>query len=434
MGCILKYKYNHKSVSLRLLHPALAPAPRLSRGRLAVLGLGYVGRPLALGAAAAGYEVIGYDPAPEARWLANAGCDPGPGSFQASADPAALSGADTWLICVPTPLDARGRPDLTAVRGALGIAGRGLKPGALVCLVSTCQPGATNGLCRIVLEEAGWCVGRDVFLAVSPERENPGPHAPPTRSIPRLLGATDDASLRRALAFWRHIVDQIEVVASPEVAECAKLLENTYRLVNIALMDELHAAFTALGVATRDVVAAAATKPFGFAPFWPGLGAGGHCIPVDPAFLQMEAARVGAPSKLLAKALSRNRGRVARVMAHIRARLGDDLEGKRLLVAGVTYKPNVADLRAAAPLRLLNHLQHARAEIAWHDPVLSTVPEVLSGIPRSLALTMPDGARPDALVLGTPHRAFDLAAMTRTAPLVFDPFGILPVGPNVVVV
>jgi UDP-N-acetyl-D-glucosamine dehydrogenase len=399
-----------------------------------VLGLGYVGRPLALGAAAAGYEVIGYDPAPEARWLANAGCDPVLGSFQASADPAALSGADTWLICVPTPLDARGRPDLTAVRAALGIAARGLKPGALVCLVSTCQPGATNGLCRIVLEEAGWRVGRDVFLAVSPERENPGPHAPPTRSIPRLLGATDDASLRRALAFWRHIVDQIEVVASPEVAECAKLLENTYRLVNIALMDELHAAFTALGVATRDVVAAAATKPFGFAPFWPGLGAGGHCIPVDPAFLQMEAARVGAPSKLLAKALSRNRGRVARVMAHIRARLGDDLEGKRLLVAGVTYKPNVADLRAAAPLRLLNHLQQARAEIAWHDPVLSTVPEVLSGIPRSLALTMPDGARPDALVLGTPHRAFDLAAMTRAAPLVFDPFGILPAGPNVVVV
>jgi nucleotide sugar dehydrogenase len=434
MGCISKYNYNHKSVSLRLLHPVLAPAPRLSRGRLAVLGLGYVGRPLALGAAAAGYEVIGYDPAPEACRLANAGSDPGPGSFQAGADPAALSGADTWLICVPTPLDARGRPDLTAVRAALGIAARGLKPGALVCLVSTCQPGATNGLCSIVLEEAGWCVGRDVFLAVSPERENPGPHAPPTRGIPRLLGATDDASLRRALAFWRHIVDQIEVVASPEVAECAKLLENTYRLVNIALMDELHAAFTALGVATRDVVAAAATKPFGFAPFWPGLGAGGHCIPVDPAFLQMEAARGGAPSTLLAKALSRNRGRVARVMAHIRARLGDDLEGKRLLVAGVTYKPNVADLRAAAPLRLLNHLQQARAEIAWHDPVLSTVPEVLSGIPRSLALTMPDGARPDALVLGTPHRAFDLAAMTRTAPLVFDPFGILPVGPNVVVV
>ncbi len=421
-------------MNLRLLHPALAPAPRVSCGRLAVVGLGYVGRPLALGAAAAGYEVIGYDPAPEARWLANAGCDPGLGSFQASADPAALTGADTWLICVPTPLDARGRPDLTAVRAALGMAARGLKPGALVCLVSTCQPGATNGLCRSVLEEAGWRVGRDVFLAVSPERENPGPNAPPTRSIPRLLGATDDASLRRALAFWRHIVDQVEVVASPEIAECAKLLENTYRLVNVALMDELHAAFTALGVPTRDVVAAAATKPFGFAPFWPGLGAGGHCIPVDPAFLQMEAARSGAPSALLAKAMARNRGRVARVLAQIRARLGDDLAGKRVLVAGVTYKPDVADLRAAAPLRLLQRLHALRADLAWHDPVIGNAPESLAPIPRSTTLTMPDGAQPEAIILGTPHRAFDLAAISRAAPVVFDPFGILPDGPSVIVV
>jgi len=399
-----------------------------------VLGLGYVGRPLALGAAAAGYDVIGFDPAPGARESAEKAHADGQGNFGACADPAQLAGAQTWLICVPTPLDSRGRPDLTAVREALGIAARGLKSGALVCLVSTCQPGATNGLCRSVLEEAGWRIGRDVFLAVSPERENPGPHAPPTRSIPRLLGATDPASLRRALAFWRHLVDRVEMVASPEVAECAKLLENTYRLVNIALMDELHAAFTALGVPTRDVVAAAATKPFGFSPFWPGLGAGGHCIPVDPAFLQMEAVRAGAPSALLAKAMARNRGRVARVLAQIRARLGDDLAGKRVLVAGVTYKPDVADLRAAAPLRLLRHLHNARAELAWHDPVLSVIPKALSAIPRSVALKMPDGAQPEAIILGTPHRAFDLVAITRAAPLVFDPFGILPSGSNVAVV
>jgi UDP-N-acetyl-D-glucosamine dehydrogenase len=226
----------------------------------------------------------------------------------------------------------------------------------------------------------------------------------------------------------------VEVVASPEVAECAKLLENSYRLVNIALMDELHAAFTALGVPTRDVVAAAATKPFGFSPFWPGLGAGGHCIPVDPAFLQMEAVRAGAPSALLAKAMARNRGRVARVMAQIRARLGDDLAGKRVLVAGVTYKPDVADLRAAAPLRLLRYLHDARADLAWHDPVLSAAPKALSVIPRSAALTMPNGAPPEAIILGTPHRAFDLAAITRAAPLVFDPFGILPDGPSVIIV
>ncbi|MFN7307875.1 MAG: UDP binding domain-containing protein, partial [Acetobacteraceae bacterium] len=211
-------------------------------------------------------------------------------------------------------------------------------------------------------------------------------------------------------------------------------LENTYRLVNIALMDELHAVFTALGVATRDVVAAAATKPFGFSPFWPGLGSGGHCIPVDPAFLQMEAARAGAPSVLLAKAMARNRGRVARVMAQIHARLGDDLAGKRVLVAGLTYKPDVADLRAAAPLRLLRYLLHARAELAWHDPVIGAVPKSLTPIPRSTALKMPDSTQPDAIILGTPHRAFDLAAISCAAPLVFDPFGILPAGPSVIVV
>ena len=417
-----------------MLQPMVGYPPRLGRGRVAVLGLGYVGRPLALAALAGGYRVCGYDPQARARMAAMAAPAAKVGGFCTTGDAADLQGADIWLIAVPTPLDARGRPDLSAVQSALGIVAKGAAPGALVCLISTCQPGATNGLCRSILEGAGLRIGRDIFLAVSPERENPGPHAPPVRSIPRLLAATDPASLRHALGFWRHLVDQVEVVASPEVAECAKLLENTYRLVNIALMDELHAAFTALGVATRDVVAAAATKPFGFAPFWPGLGAGGHCIPVDPAFLQMEAARSGAPSALLAKALARNRGRVARVLAQIRARLGDDLAGKRVLMAGVTYKPDVADLRAAAPLRLLRHLHQARAELAWHDPVLSVIPKALSAIPRSMALKMPDGAPPAAIILGTPHRAFDLVAISRAAPVVFDPFGILPAGPNVIVV
>ena len=155
---------------------------------------------------------------------------------------------------------------------------------------------------------------------------------------------------------------------------------------------------------------------------------------MDPAFLQMEAVRMGAPSALLAKAMARNRGRVARVLAQIRARLGDDLAGKRVLVAGVTYKPDVADLRAAAPLRLLRHLHYARAKLAWHDPVIGNAPKSLALMPRSAALTMPDGAQPEAIILGTPHRAFDLAAISCAAPLVFDPFGILPAGSSVIVV
>jgi nucleotide sugar dehydrogenase len=219
------------------------------------------------------------------------------------------------------------------------------------------------------------------------------------------------------------VTDTVVPVATPEVAECAKLLENTYRLVNVALIDQLHAAFAAMGVPTRDVVAAAATKPFGFAPFWPGLGAGGHCIPVDPAYLQMEARRAGVPSRLLDLALAGNEARPGRVAAAIAEAFGGKLAGRRILVAGVTYKPDVPDLRGAAPVALLHGLRAAGADVLWCDPVVGDAPAELADMPR---VADPAGARPEALVVGTPHRAFDLAVLAAAAPLVFDPFGLLP--------
>jgi nucleotide sugar dehydrogenase len=400
--------------------PALAPA-----GEVVVIGLGYVGRPLALEAAAAGFAVTGFDLSPAAGDAATSAfrATGGPGTLRTTADPAALPPAATWLVCVPTPLDAGGRPDLSAVRAAFATCRARMPRGALACLVSTCQPGATNGLCRAVLETDGWRVGRDVFLAVSPERENPGDAQGGPRRIPRLLGAPDAASLARARAFWDRVTDTVVPVSSPEVAECAKLLENTYRLVNVALIDQLHAAFAALGVPTREVVAAAATKPFGFAPFWPGLGAGGHCIPVDPAYLQQEARAAGAPSRLLDLALAGNEARPGRVAAAIAEAFGGSLEGRRILVAGVTYKPDVPDLRGAAPVALLQGLVAAGAQALWCDPVLGAAPPMLDDIPR---VTDPVDAQAEALVLGTPHRAFDLVALAGAAPLVFDPFGLMP--------
>lgn len=399
-----------------LLRPARAP------GRVVVIGLGYVGRPLAQEAAASGFEVTGYDRDPAAAARAGQGA-----AFGTTAEAARLPAAGTWLICVPTPLDAAGRPDLSPVANALATCRDRAPDGALVCLVSTCQPGATNGLCRSVLESGGRRVGQDIFLAVSPERENPGENHGGPRRIPRLLGAPDPASLARARAFWDRVTDRVVPVASPEVAECAKLLENTYRLVNIALMDELHRAFAALGVPTAEVVAAAATKPFGFQPFRPGLGAGGHCIPVDPAYLQMEARRAGAPSGLLEAALNANRGRPAHVLRAMAAAMGGSLEGRRVLVAGVTYKPEVPDLRGAAPLALLDGLAACGAEAAWCDPVLGAAPAELARWPRRAAPGQ--GAAPDAIVLGTPHRAFDLAGFVDLAPFVFDPFGAIPPDP-----
>ncbi len=404
--------------------PDLAPA-----GEVVVIGLGYVGRPLALEAAAAGFAVTGFDlsagagVAAEAAWR-TAGR---PGTLRTTTDHAALPPAATWLVCVPTPLDGAGRPDLSAVAAAFAICRARMPRGALACLVSTCQPGATNGLCRAALETEGWRVGRDVFLAVSPERENPGDTRGGPRRIPRLLGAPDAASMARARAFWDRVTDTVVPVGSPEVAECAKLLENTYRLVNVALIDQLHAAFAALGVSTREVVAAASTKPFGFAPFWPGLGAGGHCIPVDPAYLQQEARAAGAPSRLLDLALAANEARPGRVAAAIAEAFGGRLAGRRILVAGVTYKPDVADLRGAAPVALLRGLRAAGAEAMWCDPMLGDAPSELKDIPR---VTDVRGAGADALVLGTPHRAFDLAMLARAAPLVFDPFGLMPPDPS----
>jgi nucleotide sugar dehydrogenase len=407
------------------LHPD-AHLPRLApAGEVVVIGLGYVGRPLALEAAAAGFAVTGFDPVPaagaalEAAWRA-AGL---PGALRTATDAAALPPAATWLVCVPTPLDDDGRPDLSAVRAAFATCRARMPRGALACLVSTCQPGATSGLCRAALETEGWRVGRDVFLAVSPERENPGDSRGGPRRIPRLLGAPDAASMARARAFWDRVTDTVVPVSSPEVAECAKLLENTYRLVNVALIDQLHAAFAALGVPTREVVAAAATKPFGFAPFWPGLGAGGHCIPVDPAYLQQEARAAGAPSRLLDMALAGNAARPGRVAAAVAEAFGGSLAGRRILVAGVTYKPDVADLRGAAPVALLHALAAAGAEALWCDPVLPDGAPALARFPR---LAGPAAARAEALVLGTPHAAFDLGALAAAAPLVFDPFGMIP--------
>lgn len=411
-----------------LLH-AVALRPAAISGQVVVIGLGYVGRPLAEAAAAAGFDVTGFDRDAGAAEAAAHGWDRLPqaaGALAAIADPGQLPPAGTWLICVPTPLDAAGQPDLSAVVAALETCRARMPPGALVCLVSTCQPGATNGLCRPVLERGGLRVGQDVFLAVSPERENPGAPDGGPRRVPRLLGAPDPRSLERAFVFWSRIVDSVVPVATPEVAECAKLLENTYRLVNIALMDELHRAFTAFGVPTREVVAAAATKPFGFAPFWPGLGAGGHCIPVDPAYLQMEACRAGAASSLVAAALAANQARPQRVLDAVAAAMGGCLAERRVLVLGVTYKPGVADLRGAAPVALLRGLAERGAHACWHDPVAGAQAPGLAGFPRAASPRECPGGTPEAIILGTPQPGFDLGALARLAPLVFDPFGLVP--------
>lgn len=389
--------------------------------RLVVLGLGHVGLPLALEAAAAGFDVTGCDIDPAAADRAAAAWREagGIGRFAATSDTAFPPRAATWLLCVPTPLDTAGQPDLAPMRAALETCRAGLLPGALVCLVSTCQPGATNGMCREALERDGARVGHDVFLAVSPERENPGDGHDPSQ-VPRLLAAPDAASLARAKAVWERLVETVIPVATPEIAECAKLLENTYRLVNIALMDELHRGFAALGVPTRAVVEAAATKPFGFAPFWPGAGAGGHCIPVDPGYLQMEFSRAGAPSALLALAAAANAARPRRVVAAAEAALCG-LAGRRVLVMGVTYKPGVADLRGAAPVAILRGLAARGATAYWHDPLVREV----EGFARVADWTA--GAL-DAVILGTPQPGFDLGAIARRAPVAIDPFGLLPAG------
>ena len=355
---------------------------------LAVIGLGYVGLPLAQAAIQAGLSVVGYDVSD--RVIAGLNSNKShvddlsdadiaamvQAGFSATKDDSVLAAAKAIVICVPTPLSADGGPDLSAVLGATRTIAKNLKAGQLVVLESTTYPGTTQDVVQPILDESGLVVGEDYFLAFSPERIDPGNKKYGMRNTPKVVGGVNPASTDKAVALYEKFVDTVVRAKGAKEAEMAKLLENTYRHINIALVNEMAMFCKDLDIDLWDVIRCAATKPFGFQAFYPGPGVGGHCIPIDPNYLSYQVkTNLGYPFKFVELAQEINAGMPAYVINRIQDQLntvGKALNGSKVLVLGVTYKPDIADQRESPAIPIGLGLLEKGAQLEFHDPMVET--------------------------------------------------------------
>ncbi|MFI6358239.1 nucleotide sugar dehydrogenase [Streptomyces sp. NPDC050743] len=404
----------------------LADAAEHAVAPVAVVGLGYVGLPTALALLAAGNQVIGLD-ADEGRLEAirRREVDLLPSDhdrlsrylpddrFTLTADPAQLARARTVLICVPTPVDRHLVPDLTAMAAACATAVEHAVPGQLLMLTSTTYVGTTRDLLVRPLTERGFAVGREVFVAFSPERIDPGNSLHTQDTTPRVVGGAGEHSTALAAALLRRTAPSVHVLASPEEAEMTKLWENTFRAVNIALANEFADDCHALGLEPGPIIGAAATKPYGFMPFYPGPGVGGHCIPCDPHYLlwQLRAQRVASP--LISTAMTAIASRPTHVVDRVRELLADrglSLSGAKVLVVGVAYKPGVADLRESPALEIMDRLAAAGVKVRFTDPL---VPVLRLGAVELTSETAPEYEPWDLILIHTLHPQADLSWLSE---------------------
>jgi nucleotide sugar dehydrogenase len=397
---------------------------------VAVIGLGYVGLPLALAAHGAGLRTVGFDLSEQVIGrlahpaAAHGGVDPGlvaaalEDGLTVSADPGVLDSAEIYVICVPTPLAGTGEPDLGAVMAAIQTVGGVLRPGCLVILESTPAPGTTEELVAPCLAEvSGLRAGQDFSVAFSPERIDPGNREFDISNTTKMVGGIDEESTRRAVAFYQGFVRDVRPVSSPLVAELAKLLENTYRLVNLALVQEFSAACHDLGVDAWEVIGGAATKPFGFTAFYPGPGAGGHCIPVDPVYLNdFCERRLGRPLRVVQAAVAVNRDAPALVADRVSEAWGRDRPTggvATVLLLGISYKPDVGDTRESPAERVAEILERRGFEVAYHDPVVPFEQRLTAGRRVEDSRLEAEAAAADVVVLLQDHAAYDVDAMIR---------------------
>jgi UDP-N-acetyl-D-glucosamine dehydrogenase len=405
---------------------------------VAVLGLGYVGLPLAETFAWAGYPVLGYDvdaakvdrlqrgesyighicPERIAELI-------GGGRFEATCDARRFAEADVLIICVPTPLGEGREPDLSYIVKTGQALRPHLRPGQLIVLESTTYPGTTEEVLRPILEKSGLRAGRDFFLAYSPEREDPGNRDYATRNIPKVVGGLDEVSLRLALSLYEPVVDGLVPVSSMRVAEATKILENTYRAVNIALVNELKGVFTAMDIDVWEVIDAAKTKPFGFQAFYPGPGLGGHCIPIDPFYLTWAARRHGLNTRFIELAGEVNTAMPLYVVDRIAEALNDackPVNGSRVCVLGVAYKKDVDDPRESPAFEILELLQKRGAAISYSDPHIPTLPQMRHHEIEldSQPLTREFLAAQDCVVVVTDHSSVDYQAIVDQSRLIVD--------------
>jgi len=389
--------------------------------RVVVIGQGYVGLTIAVGAADAGHSVTGYDVNENLVSKLNAGISHiegisnaqidkviSRGTFVAGSDSSLLDGSDVIVIAVPTPLDDARNPDLSYIHAATDLIARNVKSPALIINESTSYPGTLR------TEIASRITAVDHFYASSPERVDPGNDQWSIKNTPRLIGGLTPTAVAKAREFYATFCDTIIEVSSPEVAEAAKIFENTFRQVNIALVNEFAQIADAIGISGREVIDAAATKPFGFMEFNPGPGVGGHCIPVDPSYLAHVANQVGVPATFIKRANEVNLAMPAYVVGRVVAGAGGSIKGKTVVVVGVSYKSNVADTRETPAAAVIDLLREHGATVTWHDNLVGSWRGESSGAIKGS----------DIAVLVTKHDGLDLAAL-KSCGYVFDCTGTI---------
>jgi len=414
---------------------------KLKKKRTAVVGivgLGYVGLPLALAFSKAGFKVLGFDIQQTRVDLVNKGQ-----SYIADVDSRSLSAAiaskcleattdqsrvkevDAICICVPTPLTKTKDPELSYVISESEKVSKYLQPGQLVVLESTTYPGTTREVMLPILERTGLKAGRDFYLAFSPERVDPGSKNYNIKNTPKVVGGTDSKSTKLAALLYRQVADVVVPVSSPEVAEMTKVFENVFRNVNIALVNELTLLCDKIGISVWEVIDSAATKPFGYMPFYPGPGIGGHCIPLDPYYLANKAREYDFHTRFIELAADINEQMpyyvVSRIMEALNAK-GKSLKKAKVLVLGVAYKRDVEDIRESPSLKLIDLLREKGANVSYNDPYVANV-KIAGNSLKSVGLTQKQLASADCVVIATDHTCYDYKYIAQKAGFVFDTRG-----------
>jgi UDP-N-acetyl-D-glucosamine dehydrogenase len=405
------------------------------RARIGVIGLGYVGLPLGAAFAEAGFEVLGFEVNPERVASVNAGTShipdlPSPsvaklvdaGLLTATTDMGRLADVDVVSICVPTPLAKTRDPDISYVVAATERVAQSLRAGQLVILESTTYPGTTRDVILPRLQETGLRAGEDFFLAFSPERVDPGNPKYGITNTPKVVGGLDERSTELATLLFRQAIETVVAVSSPEAAEMVKLLENTFRSVNIALANETAVMCDRLGLDVWEVTEAAASKPFGFMPFYPGPGIGGHCIPLDPFYLAWKMKTLNYRARFIELAGEINAAMPDYVVAKVTDGLNGfqrSVNGADILILGIAYKADIDDARESPALDILGLLRQRGGRVAYSDPHIPTI-ELLGARLTSEALTAERLAAADCVVIATNHAAFDYDLVVRHARLIVD--------------
>ena len=406
------------------------------KAKIGIIGMGYVGIPLGLEFAGTGFSVTGFDkdsarvkeinsgkqvmkhiPAKSMKEFVKKNNGSSTTEFSEIRD------MDCLIICVPTPLDEHEQPDMSYIESASKEIGKNLRKGQLIVLESTTYPGTTREIVKPILEKSKLEAGEDFFLAYSPEREDPGNKEFSVSAIPKVMGGLTDNCLRLTSNLYKNIVSETVEVSSLETAEATKLMENIFRAVNIAMVNELKLIFSRMGINIWEVIDAAKTKPFGFMPFYPGPGMGGHCIPIDPFYLSWKAKEYNTEAKFIELAGEINRKMTEHIAHRIGRALNDDkksIRGSKILIVGVAYKKDIDDIRESPALRIIHLLKHKGAKITYHDPNVKNV-----GPLKSLDLTQNTINEQDAIVIITDHTNIDYKSLGKHAKLIVDTRNIM---------